>query len=119
MSKRAVITGTVAGALLAAVVLVGLLIADHFKDQREKAELDWRFAVESKAGIVTDWDAYRDMWVDRICHRDDISGYFDTATAGGTSVDVLRTNVSYACPDRMPELEEWAHTARATNDDTP
>src|SRR5688572_14345888 len=71
-------------------------------------EVEWQQDVEQELGQpVSDWPAYRDVWVDT-CEEDD--GVFDLFVAGimdeGTSVDVIRTNVRHACPDRLEQVEE-------------
>lgn len=67
----------------------------------------WRAAVEQQRGPVSDWEAHREVWLEEICGDDEESFAWlvTAAVQEGASVEALRTNVSYACPDRLDVLD--------------
>jgi hypothetical protein len=63
----------------------------------------WQRELEAQGVEIADWAAYQDVWLDA-CEDEDSFGYF--VTMSGASGSVTRTNVRYACPDRMDEAED-------------
>ncbi|MEJ7832634.1 MAG: hypothetical protein WKF79_06950 [Nocardioides sp.] len=105
-SRAPLIALIVVGVALA--VLGVLAVAGVFSGEHEVDEAAWEASLEEDLGYqAEDFPALRDTFVDDICKEDETDfGYFVAWTDGKQSPDWLRTNIRYACPDRLPELEE-------------
>lgn len=99
-------TKLVGGVLAAVLGLVGLSGCGNSVDEDA-----WRGALESEWGTQMsekDWAAWRDGAYE-ICDKDaaDFQRYVISDLHDGiNTVDLLQTDLTYACPDRMEQLDE-------------
>lgn len=103
------------GAIAAvAVVLVALVAAGVFDTGHEVDEEAWRTTMEREQGVeFSDWEQFRDVWVGA-CEDDSdeqLQLMLAVALDEGRSYEFLRTNLQYACPDRLPALDEVRDTS--------
>lgn len=95
----------------AAVVIVGLTVtlvvvltrdAEHIVD-----EAAWRQAREAQGTTFIDWDQYADTWVRQVCSDTDFDFFLAMRVDSGATVEQLRTDFTFACPDRLPDFEKF------------
>ena len=100
-----ILLGAVAAAIavLGVLALTGVIGGGHDVD-----EAAWRDSVEQQIGHpVEDWPTYRDVWL-RECDEDTDAFQVFVATGldAGTDADMIRSNVRYACPNRLQDVED-------------
>ena len=74
-------------------------------------ERAWRAAREAQGTTFSDWPTYRDVWLKR-CGKEDLGIDFALALDGGDTVDKLHTDLTYACPERLVDLDEYVEWHR-------
>jgi hypothetical protein len=105
--------------LVAAAVVIGGLVATLvivLTGEDEPAvhvvdEQAWRDAKHAQDDTIPEakWADYVDLWVNDVCKDD--AGTLRLLLAmrmdDGAEEESLRTDFTYACPDRLPEFEEF------------
>lgn len=95
----------------AAVVIVGLTVtlvvvltrdAEHVVD-----EAAWRQARETQGATFSDWNKYADTWVHSVCTDADFDIFLAMRVDSGVTVGELRTDFTFACPNRLPDFEKF------------
>lgn len=87
---------------LATVVVALMLSSCNSVD-----EDTWRAEVEAETGSeIADWDAYSEVWTEA-CDKDEdeLALFIAVGLDQGESLDLMRTNIKNACPDRLEEVE--------------
>lgn len=99
------LTGTIA---IAAAVLA--FVGGCTTNSGEASGPSWRHALKRQGVNPHDWQAYKETWQEVCDSSADELGFFVASSIDAdTTRSELRTNVRYACPDRMDELR---HTLR-------
>lgn len=102
---RGTLVGAAALVLVLATVLVVLWISGD--DEHMVDEDAWRAAREAQLGHdFKDWPTYRDIWLDR-CGKEDLDIDIALLLDDGRTVDEIRTDLTYACPARVADLDAY------------
>lgn len=98
------------GVLAVAVVAVAVVLVLGSRGDTERHVVDeraWRAAREAQGTTFVDWSAYRAVWADECRDEHGSFGVFvGSLLDDAVPAEQIRTDVRYACPDRLNELEQ-------------
>ena len=96
-----------AGVVVAlAAVLTAVLIATAGDNEHVINEDAWRAEREAQGTEFTDWPQYVDAWTSA-CGFEDLDTFLAARMDHGATTDAIRTDVQYACPSRLLDLEAF------------
>lgn len=95
-----------AAAVVAAGVAAALVIVLTGDEEHVVDESAWRQAREAQGTEFTDWRKYADVWLGDLCNKD-MDMFLAMRIDNGTPVEQLRTDIRFACPNRLVDLEEF------------
>ncbi len=99
----------IAVAITAVVVAVTVTLAVALTGGKDRAvdESAWRDAREAQGAQFVNWRQYADTWLNKVCTDEDFDLFLAMQLDDGVSEESMRTDFTYACPDRLGEFEQF------------